>query len=105
MSEDGNTFYFFRFEDIQTQEVYTNYVERKNPTSTRYGEFDIIIPTDFGLSSGYFEYKVFSNDNDTDTDTDLMQLLEIGMAQVLLVDDENKFYDNPTLTGVAYGRS
>lgn len=105
ISEPENTFYFFVFENIQTQDTYSSYVTRTNVISERFGAFNIVIPTDFGLHGGMHEYKVYSAEDELSTDTETMQLLEVGYASVLANTGTNNFYDNPDLTGVAYDRS
>lgn len=98
-------FYFFEFEDIQLQQFYTGYVDRLNPSSDRFGQFEIVVPTDFDLESGQYIYKVFQSADEVETDTDNMTLLEQGMCTVFSTTETNDFYNAPTLTGTAYVNS
>ena len=98
-------FYFFEFEDIQTQEIYTGYVDRLNPSSERFGEFEVILPTDFDMESGEYIYKVFQSEDEIETNTDNLTLLEKGMSVVIATVETNDFYDAPTLTSSVYVNS
>lgn len=98
-------YYFFEFEDIQTQTKYTAYIDRTNPSSERFGQFDVVLPTDFNLESGEYIYQVFESEDEVETDTDNLTLLEKGMAIVISSVESNNFYDAPTLTSTVYVNS
>ena len=98
-------FYYFVFRDKQTQREYKTYLTRVNSNNDRYGEFNLITPTDLALPSGMYEYFVYENDNNTDTDEDEMTELETGNAVVLGTEGEITAYDAPELIADVYTNS
>lgn len=98
-------FYYFQFEDIQTQETYSGYIDKLNSSSERFGEFEVVLPTAFDMPSGEYIYQVFESEDEIETDTDNLTLLEKGMAVVIATIETNEFYNAPTLTSSVYANS
>ena len=98
-------YYFFTFSHLQTQAFFSTYLTRLNPSSERYGEFNLILPSDLDMTSGSYQYKIFENANDTDTDTSGMALLEQGITKVAKAFTPGTYYEPPTLTSPTYGNS
>ena len=98
-------YYYFTFSHLQTQDFFSSYLTRLNPASTRYGEFDLILPTDLNMTSGAYQYKIYENAAEVGTDTSLMSLLEQGMCKVAKSFTPGTYYEPPTLISPTYGNS
>ncbi len=97
--------YFFLFKEIQTKEEYSVYLTRKNPGNPRYGEFDLILPTDIDMPFGTYRYDIYENANNVDTDPTGMTLLETGAMIILQTPTTGQAYDAPELTAEIYAKS
>ena len=98
-------YYFFTFSHLQTQAFFNIYLTRQNPSSERYGEFNLVLPTDLNMTSGSYQYKIFENANEVDTDTAGMTLLEQGITKVAKAFTPGTYYEPPTNLSPTYGNS
>ena len=98
-------YYFFTFSHLQTQVFFNIYLTRQNPSSERYGEFNLVLPTDLNMTSGSYQYKIFENANEVDTDTAGMTLLEQGITKVAKAFTPGTYYEPPTNLSPTYGNS
>jgi hypothetical protein len=97
--------YFFLFKEIQSKNEYSAYLIRKNTGTSRYGEFDLILPTDLEMPDGTYRYDIYENDDAVSTDVENMNLLETGLMMILETPASGQVYDAPELTAKIYATS
>jgi len=105
MAELETPYYFFTFSHLQIQSFYSTYLTRLNPASKRFGEFNLILPSDLDMTSGTYEYKIFESADEISTDTSTMVLLEQGICKVAKAFTPGSFYEPPTNLSPTYGNS
>lgn len=104
-AEESEAFFFFTFENQQTQDDYSTYLTRLNPSSERYGMFELVLPADIAMKAGEYTYNIYGSVNNTETDVKLLNLLEVGLASIKEEGATNVFYEPTPLEGNAYGNS
>ena len=89
LSTEETYFYLFRFFHVQENKDFVVQLDRLNPTSNRYDNFEFN-PETLEMQTGKYKYWVYQSLTDGSTDYDGLVVLEKGKAWVPAVGPTNK---------------